>query len=312
MAATQQRAPADPRDQPEAPAAERVRVLTRFSGLLHRHPGLRLAGLLTPPMAWLVLAYLGALVVMFAAAFWSVDSFSGNLIRVVTTDNLKVLAEESVYRTIALRTLGVAIAVTLIDVALAVPMALYMAHVASRRMRGVLVAAVLTPLWASYLVKAYAWRAMLAADGVVNWALNPVGVHGPGFGLVATTLTLAYLWLPYMILPVYAGLERISPSLLEASSDLGATAWRTVRSVMLPLLFPAIVAGSIFTFSLSLGDYITVKIVGGKSQLFANVIYDNIGVAGNLPFAAAAAFVPVVVVLVYLGLARRTGALDNL
>jgi putative spermidine/putrescine transport system permease protein len=262
-------------------------------------------------MAWLLIAYLGSLAVMFVAAFWSVDSFTSNLIRVPTLDNFRTLVQDSVYRTVALRTVGVAVAVTVIDVVLAIPMALYMAHVASRRMRGLLIAAVLTPLWASYLVKAYAWRAMLSEDGVVNWALAPLGLHGPGFGIVATTITLAYLWLPYMILPVYAGLERISPSLLEASGDLGASNWRTVRSVMLPLLFPAIVAGSIFTFSLSLGDYITVKIVGGKSQLFANVIYDNIGVAGNLPFAAAAAFVPVVVVLIYLGLASRTGALEN-
>ncbi len=312
MTAAQQGAPAVPRDQPEAPAAERVRARTRFASHVHAHPWLRLTGLLTPPMAWLVIAYLGSLAVMFAAAFWSVDSFSGNLIRVPTLDNLKTLAEDSVYRKIALRTLGVAVAVTVIDVILAVPMALYVAHVANRRFRGLLVAAVLTPLWASYLVKAYAWRTMLSSDGVVNWALGPVGLHGPGFGLVATTLALAYLWLPYMILPIYAGLERISPSLLDASSDLGASSWRTVRSVMLPLLFPAIVAGSIFTFSLSLGDYITVKIVGGSSQLFANVIYDNVGVAGNLPFAAAAAFVPVIVVLVYLALARRTGALENL
>jgi putative spermidine/putrescine transport system permease protein len=187
-----------------------------------------------------------------------------------------------------------------------------MAKVARPRWRGVLVAAVLTPLWASYLVKAYAWRTMLADDGVLNWALGPVGLHGPGFGLAATVLTLSYLWLPYMILPLYAGLERIPASLLEASGDLGATAGRTFRSVVLPLVFPALVAGSIFTFSLSLGDYITVKIVGGKTQLFANVIYDNIGVAGNLPFAAAASFVPVVVILVYLALARRTGALENM
>lgn len=249
---------------------------------------------------------------MFAAAFWSVDSFSSQLIRVPTLDNLRELVSNEVYRTVALRTLGVAVAVTLIDAAIAIPMALYMAHLARPWVRGFLVAAVLTPLWASYLVKAYAWRSMLSNDGVINWALRPIGLHGPGFGLIATTLTLAYLWLPYMILPVYAGLERIPPSLLEASGDLGATAGRTLRTVVLPLLFPALVAGSIFTFSLSLGDYITVKIVGGTSQLFANVIYDNIGVAGNLPFAAAAAFVPVAVVLAYLGLARRSGALENL
>jgi putative spermidine/putrescine transport system permease protein len=283
-----------------------------LSGYLHLHPRVRLLGLLSAPMVWLAVAYLGSLAVMFAAAFWSVDSFTGALIRVFTLDNLKVLIEQSVYRRVALRTLGVAVTVTLVDVVIALPMALYMAKVASPRLRGLMVAAVLTPLWASYLVKAYAWRTMLSSDGVINWALKPLGLHGPGFGLVATTITLAYLWLPYMILPIYAGLERIPDSLLEASSDLGAPAGRTFRSVVLPLLFPAVVAGSIFTFSLSLGDYITVKIVGGSTQLFANIIYDNIGVADNLPFAAAAAFFPVLVILVYLGLARRTGALDNL
>lgn len=282
-----------------------------MGSFLSNHPRFRLFGLLTPPLAWLLVVYVGSLAVMFAAAFWSVDSFTGALVRVPTSDNFRTLLEQSVYRRVALRTLGVAVAVTLIDVLLAVPMALYMAKVARRRYRGLLVAAVLTPLWASYLVKAYAWRTMLSENGVVNWALGPLGLHGPGFGLTATILTLAYLWLPYMILPIYAGLERLPDSLLEASSDLGAPAGRTLRSVVLPLLFPAILAGSIFTFSLSLGDYLTVKIVGGSTQLFANVIYDNIGVAGNLPFAAAAAFVPVVVIVVYLTLAGRAGALEN-
>ena len=286
--------------------------MTRLSGFLYRHAGLRLLALLSAPLAWLAVAYLGALAVMFVAAFWSVDSFTGALIRVPTMDNLKLLLEQSVYRRVALRTLGVAVAVTVLDAALALPMALYMAKVAAPRLRGLLVAAVLTPLWASYLVKAYAWRTMLSHDGVVNWALKPIGLQGPGFGLVATTLTLAYLWLPYMILPIYAGLERIPNSLLEASADLGAPAGRTLRRVVLPLLFPAVMAGSIFTFSLSLGDYITVKIVGGNTQLFANIIYDNIGVADNLPFAAAAAFFPVLVILLYLTLARRVGALDEM
>jgi putative spermidine/putrescine transport system permease protein len=263
-------------------------------------------------MLWLVVAYLGSLAVMFAAAFWQVNSFTGELVRVPTLDNLESLLQQSVYRRIALRTLGVAAAVTVIDAVVALPMALFMAKVAAPRWRSVLLAAVLTPLWASYLVKAYAWRTMLSNDGVVNWALEPLGLRGPGFGIVATTLTLAYLWLPYMVLPLYAGLDRIPDSLLEASSDLGAPAGRTFRRVVLPLLFPALVAGSIFTFSLSLGDYITVKIVGGSSQLFANVIYDNVGVANNLPFAAAAAFFPVIVILIYLALVRRTGALDNL
>ena len=277
-----------------------------------RHPRLRLLGLLSAPMAWLVVAYLGSLAAMFATALWSVDSFSGQLIRIPTGDNFHTLFADSVYRRVALRSVGVAVAVTLIDAVVAVPMALYMAKVARPRLRGVLVAAVLTPLWASYLVKAYAWRTVLAQDGVANWALRPLGLHGPGFGLAAVVLTLAYLWLPYMILPIYAGLDRIPDSVLEASSDLGAGAGRTLRSVVLPLLFPAVVAGSIFTFSLSLGDYITVKIVGGSSQLFANIIYDNIGVAANLPFAAAASLFPVVVILLYLALARRAGALENL
>lgn len=290
----------------------RPRAVTWASDTLQAHPRLRLTGLLLAPMLWLVVAYLGSLAVMFATAFWSVDSFTGNVIRSFTTDNLKTLVTADVYRTVALRSLGVAGLVTVLDAALALPMAFYMAKVASPRVRNLLVAAILTPLWASYLVKAYAWRSMFSGDGAVNWALQPLGLSGPGYGLVATTVTLAYLWLPYMVLPIYAGLDRLPDSLLEASGDLGGSPGRTFRSVVLPLLFPAIVAGSIFTFSLSLGDYITVKIVGGKTQLFANIVYDNIGVANNLPFAAAAAFFPVVVIVMYLLLVRRTGALDNL
>jgi putative spermidine/putrescine transport system permease protein len=297
---------------PPAAAGHRPAAVRAVSAYLHRHPGVRLAGLLSAPMAWLVVAYLGSLAVMLMTSLWSIDSFTTQLVRQPTLDNFRTLLGESVYRSIAARSLGVAALVTVVDAVLALPMAFYMAKVASPRTRRFLVAAVLTPLWASYLVKAYAWRTMLAEGGVLNWALEPVGGRGPGFGLVATTVTLAYLWLPYMILPVYAGLERIPDSLLEASGDLGATAWRTFRSVVLPLAFPAIVAGSIFTFSLSLGDYITVKIVGGSTQLFANVIYDNIGVAGNLPFAAAAALFPVIAILLYLTLVRRTGALENL
>jgi putative spermidine/putrescine transport system permease protein len=284
----------------------------RLSAVLHARPGLRLAGLLSVPMAWLLVAYLGSLVVMFTAAFWTVDDFTGALVRVFTLENLRTLVTQDVYRTIAVRTLGIAVAVTLLDAALALPMALFMAKVAPRAARVYLVVAVLTPLWASYLVKAYAWRGLLVPDGLVSDVLRPLGLDTPGYGVPAVILTLAYLWLPYMILPIYAGLDRLPDSLLEASSDLGAGAWRTFRAIVLPLTFPALVAGSIFTFSLSLGDYITVKIVGGSTQMAANVIYDNIGVAGNLPFAAAAAFFPVVVIIVYLVGVRRSGALDNL
>ena len=168
------------------------------------------------------------------------------------------------------------------------------------------------PLWASYLVKAYAWRGMFSEGGLVSSAASLVGLESPGFGLTATVITLSYLWLPYMILPIYAGLERLPDSLLEASADLGSKSAGTVRRVVLPMVFPAVVAGSIFTFSLTLGDYIAVRIVGGTNQLLGNVVYDNVGSANNLPFAAAVATVPVVVMLAYLGAVRRTGAMDNL
>jgi putative spermidine/putrescine transport system permease protein len=202
--------------------------------------------------------------------------------------------------------------VTIVDAAIAFPVALYMAKVASRRTQRLLVIAVLMPLWASYLVKAYAWRGMLATGGLVSWVAKPFGLDTPGYGLTALVVTLAYLWLPYMILPIYAGLERLPGSLLEASADLGARSTTTLRRVVLPTVIPAVVAGSIFTFSLTMGDYIAVKIVGGANQMLGNVVYDNVGAANNLPFASAVATVPVVVMLVYLAAVRRTGALENL
>ena len=263
-------------------------------------------------MLWLGVAYLGALAALFITSLWSQNAFTGEVERVWTLDNFRTLFTEDVYRTITLRTIGVAVLVTVVDAVLAIPIALFMAKVASPRWQRVLVIAVLTPLWASYLVKAYAWRGMLSEGGLLDWALAPFGLGSPGYGLPATVLTLAYLWLPYMILPIYAGLERLPNSLLEASADLGAPAWMTFRRVVLPMAFPALVAGSIFTFSLSLGDYIAVKIVGGASQLLGNVVYDNVGVANNLPFAAAMATIPVVVMLGYLAAVRRTGALENL
>ena len=282
------------------------------SAILHRRPGLRLGLLLTPPMLWLGVAYLGALAALFITAFWGQNPFTGEVERTWTLDNFRTLFTVDVYRTITLRTLGVALTVTVVDALLAMPIALFMAKVASRRWKAVLVVAVLTPLWASYLVKAYAWRGMLSEDGVIAWLAAPFGLDTPGYGLTATTLTLAYLWLPYMILPIYASFERLPDSLLEASSDLGAHSLETLRRVALPIVFPGLVAGSIFTFSLSLGDYITVRIVGGASQMLGNVVYDNVGAANNLPFAAATATIPVVIILGYLAAVRRTGALENL
>jgi putative spermidine/putrescine transport system permease protein len=280
--------------------------------LLSRSEGLRTGLLLLPPMLWLGVAYLAALAALFVTSLWGQNDFTGDIERIWSFDNYRQLWDIPVYRTIAFRTVGIAALVTVIDALLAFPIALYMAKVASPRLRRLLVIAVLMPLWASYLVKAYAWRGMFSGGGLIDWLGTPFGLHSPGYGLVATTVTLAYLWLPYMILPIYAGLERVPSSLFEASGDLGAGSWTTIRRVVLPMAFPAVVAGSIFTFSLSLGDYIAVTIVGGAGQLIGTVVYANVGSANNLPFAAAFATVPVVVMLVYLAAVRRTGALESL
>jgi len=257
--------------------------------------------------------YIGSLGVMLVSSLWSTNDFTGALVKKASLANYHTLFSQSVYRTVALRTVGIAIAVTVIDLSLALALAFFISKVVRRRRwKYALLIMVTMPLWASYLVKGYAWRIMFDRGGVIDWMLRPFGASGPGLGLTATVVALAYLWLPYMVLPVYAGLERVPESLLEASADLGASSARTLRSVVLPLLIPSVVAGSIFTFSLTLGDYIMVKIVGGTTQMFANIVYDNVGVAGNLPFAAAAAVFPIVVVLGYLVAVRRTGALENI
>ena len=284
----------------------------RASAYLTRHPRARLALLLSAPLFWLVVVYIVALVLLLVTAFWQVDSFTGEIRIDWTIDNIVTVVTGALYQTVTLRTLGVAAAVTVIDVALALPIAFFMAKVATPRVQRILVIAVLMPLWASYLVKAYAWRSVLSQDGILEWLLSPLGMHTPGYGLEATVITLSYLWLPYVILPIYAGLERVPDSLLEASADLGGRTWRTMASVVLPLAFPAIIAGTIFSFSLSLGDYITVNIVGGASQMLGNLVYTNVGAANNLPLAAAIALIPIVIIFGYLALVRRTGALDNL
>ncbi|HEX9257901.1 MAG TPA: ABC transporter permease [Acidimicrobiales bacterium] len=282
-------------------------LMRRASRALHRHPRLRLWLLLTLPLVWLVVAYVGSLASLFLTAFFTIDQFTQDVVRTLTLENFEEIFRTRVYRTVAVRTVLVATAVTAVDAVIAVPMAFFMAKVAKPWARRALVVAVLMPLWAGYLVKAYAWRTILAPNaGVLEKSVG----WSPGYGLTATTILLAYLWLPYMILPIFAGLERLPDSLLEASADLGATAGRTFRSVVLPILKPAVIAGSIFTFSLTLGDYIAVDIVGGKTQLLGSVVYDNFG--ANLPFAAAYATVPVMIMVVYLLVVRRSGALENL
>jgi putative spermidine/putrescine transport system permease protein len=249
--------------------------------------------------------------VLLVAAFWGVSALTGEVSQTFSLDNFKTLVDTPVYRTIALRTVTIAALVTITDAILAFPIAFYMAKIARRRMKAVLVVAVLMPLWSSYLVKVYAWRTILSSDGVLNWALGPLGIHGPGYGNVAVWLVMSYLWLPYMIIPIFAGLERIPDSLLSASEDLGGRPFTTFRRVILPLAFPAMVAGSIFTFSLTIGDYITPTLVS-NNQFIGNVVFEQQGVSGNLPLAAAFALVPVAIMAVYLFIARRLGAFEAL
>lgn len=268
---------------------------------------IRLAFLLVPPLAWLVVAYLGSLGVLLLSAFWSTDTFTGAVVRSYTSDNLVRVVTDAVFRTATLRTVGIALSVTVICILLAVPLGLYMAKVASPRVRLALVVAVTTPLWASYLVKAYAWRMLLSPEGPLNW----VAGYTPGYGLIATVLTLAYLWLPYMVIPVFAAFERVPNPLIDASADLGASDLTTLRTIVAPLVFPGIAAGSIFTFSLSMGDYIAVTIVGGKTQMLGNIIYGQLVTANNQPLAAALSLIPLAAIVLYLLAMRRTGALEN-
>ena len=285
-------------------------MLDQLSDSLHKRPRLRLTALLTAPILWLVVAYLGALATLLATAFFTIDSFTGNVLQQFNLANFQDMFSDAAYRNVVLRTLGIAISVTIICTVIAIPMAFYMAKVARPESRKILVALVLTPLWASYLVKIYSWRSMLEPhSGVIDWLLSPIGIHSPGFGITAVIIGLTYLWLPYMILPLYAGMERLPNNLLDASGDLGAGNWYTFRHVILPLLFPSLVAGSMFTFSLSLGDYITTQIIGGKLQMLGNVVYQNFSI--NLPFAATISFIPVTIMGIYLYLVRRTGALEN-
>jgi putative spermidine/putrescine transport system permease protein len=297
-------APATPR----GPSAPR-----RLASWLHRRPRLQLGLLLSAPVGWLVIAYLGSLAILFVNSFWRLDPFTTSIVYEPTLINFERLLTTEVFRTVTLRTLGIAAAVTITDAIIAFPIAYYMARVASPRVRGWLVVAVLIPLWSSYLVKVFAWRIILQDNGPLNAVLRPLGLEGPGFtaGEVRLWLCFSYLWLPYMILPIFAGLERIPNSLLEASGDLGARSFQTFRRIVLPLVFPAMVAGSIFTFSLTMGDYIAPNQLSSV-QFIGNVVQSNVGVAGNLPFAAAFATIPVMVMIVYLLVARRLGAFESL
>ena len=287
----------------------------RLFAWLHRRPRIQLGALLVAPVGWFGVVYFGSLALLFAFAFWSLDPTTGAVVKQFTLANFQRMLDEPVYGTIVLRTVSVAAIVTIVDALIAFPIAYYMARVASPRRRALLFMSVLLPLWGSYLVKAYAWRVILAPNGPLDWALQLVGINGASdvFGIsdLSMTIVFIYMWLPYMILPLYAGLERIPPSYFEASADLGARSGMTFRRVVLPLALPALVAGSIFTFSLTLGDYIIPALVS-NTQFIGNVVYVSQGVAGDIPFAAAFALVPVGIMGIYLLVARRLGAFDAL
>jgi putative spermidine/putrescine transport system permease protein len=295
-------------EPPRAPGPIR-----RVSAALFRHPRLKLVLTLGTPLLWMLVVYLGALALLFVASLWHLDTFSGLVVKEYGVSNFQVLLQESVYRTITLRTLGIAAAVTLADVALAFPLAYYLARVVSPRFRSMALIAVVMPLWVSYLVRVFAWKLILTPNGFLNWLVERTGIGSLQLGNSkwALFIVFTYLWLPFMVLPIYTAVERIPESYLEASSDLGGRGWITFRRVVWPLAFPGIVAGSIFTFSLTLGDYIAPGLVA-NTKFIGNVIFDSVGVANNLPLGAAFAVVPVLIMAVYLLIAKRLGAFEAL
>lgn len=298
----------------------------RLTGLFWSRPKLLTALLIAPPILWLGVVYVGSLAALLLQSFYSIDEFSGVVVPEFTLKTYAELLIPSNYDVI-LRTVAMAAAVTLASVALAFPVAFFAARYAKGRWKAVFYLGIMLPLWSSYLVKVYAWKLILAKEGIITWAAEGIGAGNilnavlaiPVIGgnslstsYIGTFLVFVYVWLPYMILPMQASLERVPTSMLEASADLGAGGWRTFRSVILPLALPGVVAGSIFTFSLTLGDYIIPQIVGSSRFFIGQAVYSLQGTAGNIPLAAAFAVVPIVIMLVYLTVARKMGAFDAL
>jgi putative spermidine/putrescine transport system permease protein len=282
---------------------------------LWRRPWLRSLLLLLPPLGWFVVIYLASLALLLVTAFWQINDFTSQIEQVWNLNNFRTILLDPTYRLIIGRTVLLAAAVTITDAAIAFPFAYFMARVASRRTQRLLFAAVLLPLWASYLARVYSWILILNHSGLLNWSMQSIGLPAPNLGYtnIAMWIVFSYIWLPFMIIPTYSAMERVPESLMEAAADLGARRWRAVRDVVLPLALPGVVAGSIFTFSLTLGDYITPVLVGGAGSTFiGNVVYSNVGIANNVPFAAALATVPVVIMAVYLVVAKRLGAFEAL
>jgi putative spermidine/putrescine transport system permease protein len=310
---------------PAPNAWDRTRVA--ISTVLYRRNGFYLALLLVPPLLWFGVVYLGSLLTLLLQSFYKLDDFSGVIVREFTFDTWKALFGSSANVDILIRTSVMAVAVTIMCAIIAFPIAYYMARYAKGKTKALLYLAIMLPLWANYLVRVYAWKIILAKEGVINWFFGKIGLSWVIDGLLATPgigghtlsssyigmfLVFTYMWLPYMILPIQAALERVPDSLLQASADLGATPKQTFWTVLLPLALPGVVAGSIFTFSLTLGDYVVPNLVGTSAHFIGMTVYVQQGAAGNIPLAAAFSVLPVVIIGLYLMLAKRMGAFDAL
>jgi putative spermidine/putrescine transport system permease protein len=295
--------------QPTRPPGARSRI----SAALFRHPKGRLVLIILAPIAWMVLVYLISLILLLATSFWKLDPLTSTIQRDWGLQNYSTIITSSTYTTITIRTVTMALAVTAADLLFAFPIAFFAARMATPRIRGLITLLVVIPLWANYLIRVFAWKTLLSGGGPVDALLSAIGLGDVSLASTrwAVWITFCYLWLPFAILPIYASLERVPPSFLEASSDLGAHAGVTFRKVVFPLAIPGIVAGSIFTFSLTLGDYLTPTLVG-KELFLGNAISSLTGTANNKPLAAAIAVIPIVIVVIYLSLAKRTGAFEAL
>jgi putative spermidine/putrescine transport system permease protein len=298
----------------------------KLSTLIYTHRNLFLALLLVPPMLWFGIIYLGSLLSLLANSFFRLDDFTGQVVREVGWSNfLDIFSPANL--DVAARSTLMAITVTVACTLIGFPLAYYMARYAKGPYKAALYVAVMLPLWSSYLVRLYAWKLLLAKEGAISWVLQQlqmqwmldallatpvIGGSSLSFSPIGTFIVFVYMWLPFMILPIMAAIERIPNSYLEASADLGAKPAQTLRQVIVPLAMPGIAAGSIFTFSLTLGDYIIPQVIGNSTLYIGQVVYRQQGVAGNLPFAAAFSLVPIVIIGVYLWLAKRKGAFDAL
>jgi putative spermidine/putrescine transport system permease protein len=298
----------------------------RLTALFWRRPGVLVGLLLVLPLGWLVVVYLGSLAALLIQSFYSIDEFSGLIVREFTLATYAELLRAQ-NLDIIIRTVGMAAAVTLGCAAIGFPVAYFAARYATGAWKAVFYLGIMLPLWSSYLVKVYAWKLILAREGIITWATGATGTTPvleavlalPVIGgvslstsYIGTWLVFVYVWLPYMILPMQAALERVPRSMLEASADLGASRFQTFRTVVFPLAMPGIIAGSIFTFSLTMGDYIIPQIIGSSRRFIGQAVYQLQGTAGNIPLAAAFAVVPIVIMIIYLTIARRKGAFDAL